>query len=270
MRKFISTFAVAAAASASLAQPLVSTFDSSDEGWTVETRLDPASSFSFVAAYTPDFLPTGGQPGGRLRETDPDDRWSFFRAPPSWQGDRSAFYARQLRYTTRTNVNNYPDGRLVVMIGGSGDIVSHDAGVPNTNEWTTRTVSLAEGSWYVGANGTGTLATQSQILAVMSDLATLYIGLEFGTDIAEEVVDLDTVGFGTCNGDIADDFGTIGADGMVSFGDFLALLGLIGPCPGGTPGCTGDIADDFGTLGSDGQVSFGDFLALLGLIGPCQ
>ena len=79
-------------------------------------------------------------------------------------------------------------------------------------------------------------------------------------------------GFGgtpVCVGDIADDFGTLGSDGQVSFGDFLALLGLIGPCPGGNPGCTGDIADDFGTLGSDGQVSFGDFLALLGVIGPC-
>ncbi len=73
-----------------------------------------------------------------------------------------------------------------------------------------------------------------------------------------------------CPGDIADDFGTPGADGMISFGDFLALLGLIGPCPGGTPGCDGDIADDFGSLnGGDGMVSFGDFLALLGLIGPC-
>ena len=76
-----------------------------------------------------------------------------------------------------------------------------------------------------------------------------------------------------CPGDIADDFGSLppggGADGQVSFGDFLALLGLIGPCDGGTPGCTGDIADDFGSLGGDGQVSFGDFLALLGLIGPC-
>ncbi len=72
-----------------------------------------------------------------------------------------------------------------------------------------------------------------------------------------------------CSSDIADDFGTPGPDGYVSFGDFLALLGLIGPCPGGTPGCAGDIADDFGNLGGDGMVSFGDFLALLGLIGPC-
>ena len=72
-----------------------------------------------------------------------------------------------------------------------------------------------------------------------------------------------------CIGDIADDFGTIGADGLVSFGDFLALLSLVGPCPGNTPGCVGDIADDFETLDGDGKVSLGDFLALLGVIGPC-
>ncbi len=73
-----------------------------------------------------------------------------------------------------------------------------------------------------------------------------------------------------CPGDIADDFGTLGPDGMVDFGDFLALLGVVGPCPGGTPGCVGDIADGFGTLnGGDGTVDFGDFLALLGLVGPC-
>ena len=64
----------------------------------------------------------------------------------------------------------------------------------------------------------------------------------------------------------------IGGDGQVSFGDFLALLGLTGACGSGTgnPDCTGDIADDFGSLGADGQVSFGDFLALLGLVGPCE
>ena len=78
-----------------------------------------------------------------------------------------------------------------------------------------------------------------------------------------------TVSASPCPGDIADDFGLLGADGMVSFGDFLALLGLVGPCPGGVPGCTGDIADDFGVVGPDGMVSFGDFLALLGLVGPC-
>jgi len=92
--------------------------------------------------------------------------------------------------------------------------------------------------------------------------------------------DLDLgAGPGECLGDIADDFGfTVndggGPDGVVDFGDFVALLGLIGPCDGGVPGCLGDIADDFGFTvndggGPDGVVDFGDFVALLGLIGPC-
>jgi len=84
------------------------------------------------------------------------------------------------------------------------------------------------------------------------------------------VFDLTTL---PCPGDIADGSGVLGPDGMVSFGDFMAMLSLVGPCPGMTPGCDGDIADDFGTLpplgGADGMVSFGDFLALLGLVGPC-
>ena len=73
-----------------------------------------------------------------------------------------------------------------------------------------------------------------------------------------------------CTPDLADDFGnTLVRDRQVTFGDFLALLGYIGPCPGGTVGCDGDIADDFGFPGSDGNVTFGDFLYLLGQIGPC-
>lgn len=67
-----------------------------------------------------------------------------------------------------------------------------------------------------------------------------------------------------CTGDIADDFGTIGnSDGAVTFGDFLALLSLVGPCPGGTPGCTGDLADTFANPVPDGTVDFGDFLFML-------
>ncbi len=97
--------------------------------------------------------------------------------------------------------------------------------------------------------------------------------IEFTT--AESSVSLDKIAVDTfarvapCKGDIADDFGSPMPDGMVSFGDFLALLGLVGPCPGGATGCLGDIADDFGSPAPDGQVSFGDFLALLGLVGPC-
>ncbi len=135
---------------------------------------------------------------------------------------------------------------------------------------TARAYTTAFSGWRADelVEGTDFAASSAVRLRISaSDLGTQNV-VEAGIDnIAVTAVDCTNPG--ACTGDIADDFGTLGSDGMVSFGDFLAMLGLIGPCPGGTPGCTGDIADDFGTLGSDGMVSFGDFLAMLGLIGPC-
>ncbi len=119
-------------------------------------------------------------------------------------------------------------------------------------------------------NGNSTAST-SVTLDPTAELSFMLVAnSQVGTGEVYGIDELRLLRDASCPGDIADDFGTLGADGMVSFGDFLALLGLIGACPGMTPGCTGDIADDFGTLnGGDGMVSFGDFLALLGLIGPC-
>jgi hypothetical protein len=67
-----------------------------------------------------------------------------------------------------------------------------------------------------------------------------------------------------CVTDIANDFGELGPDGAVTFGDFLALLSRIGTCPVDESLCIGDFADDFGNPGNDGQVSFGDVLFMLG------
>ncbi len=113
----------------------------------------------------------------------------------------------------------------------------------------------------------GVGCTQELGYSITIDSGVIAVGAS--VNLASNPVYVFDLNSSPCPGDIADDFGTLGADGMVGFGDFLALLGLVGPCPGGVPGCDGDIADDFGTLGSDGMVSFGDFLALLGLVGPC-
>jgi hypothetical protein len=53
-------------------------------------------------------------------------------------------------------------------------------------------------------------------------------------------------------------------------GEGLHEITLVGPFGPAAPSCVGDIADDSGTLISDGQISFGDFLAMLGLVGNCE
>ncbi len=132
---------------------------------------------------------------------------------------------------------------------GDGTVQTPTQGVPNTGgwqNWTTVSQSI-------------TLEPGEQVMRFV------FLGGE------PQSFNIDSLTFTAppCLGDIADAFGTLGPDGEVAFGDFLALLGLVGPCPGMVPGCLGDTADDFGTIGSDGQVSFGDFLAMLGVIGRC-
>ena len=146
--------------------------------------------------------------------------------------------------------------------------------INNTNYGVNRSVGNGHLSGFAWGENVGWINFSGGALASPPNPARVqsgrFRGYAWGENIGWINLDNNTVFVAlTCAGDIADDFGSIGADGQVTFGDFLALLGLIGPCPGGVAGCIGDLADDFGTLSGDGQVSFGDFLALLGLIGPC-
>ncbi len=219
--KCIQIAALGLISGATVAQPLVSNFDSSIEGWTIETHSNPSGSFAFMNAYSPDFNIFGGAPGGYISEVDPDNEWSFFRAPPTWSGDRSQYSGGWLHYATRTNSNSFPDGRLVILVGNDGQSISADLGVPELDTWTQRHVRLREGSWRLGTDASGTNATQAQIDAILTSLESLFIGLEFGAGLAEERVDLDRVSLSDC---IADFTG----DGSLNFFDVSAFLQAFG------------------------------------------
>ena len=156
---------------------------------------------------------------------------------------------------------NGQDGN-VTTVGSAGNASFYGAFDMNGNVW----------EWFETPGGPSNNAIRGGGWGSTSGSSS---ALNFGFPFSSSGVS-DAIGFrvasplpSPCTGDIADDFGTLGADGQVSFGDFLALLGLVGPCPGGTPGCIGDIADDFGSPCRDCQFSFRDFLSLLGLIGLC-
>ena len=111
----------------------------------------------------------------------------------------------------------------------------------------------------------------SDFVSPTIELRVRFIASDFGDgSVVEAGVDDLRVEVRACTsrlGDIGDGFGNPNPDGVVDFGDFLRMLTLLGPCPGGVPGCEGDIADDLGNLGQeDAQVSFGDFLGLLTLL----
>jgi hypothetical protein len=236
---------------------LESTFESSIEGWTVETRSSPASGLASPIVFTPDRIAAGGDPGAFLREVDPDGRWSFFRAPASWSGDRSALVGGTLRYSTRTDSDSFPDGRLVVLFSSTGAVISADLGVPDVNVWTRRAVDFDAGDWFVGTNGSGTLATEAEITTVLADLDILLIGMEFGADVAEEAVDLDSVSLSLPNACPAD----FNNDGTVDGADF----GIFGAAFGSTAGDADyNPAADFNNDGTIDGADFGAFGAQFG------
>jgi formylglycine-generating enzyme len=214
-----------------------------------------------------------------------ENEWykAAFHQPFNQGGDADNYWL----YATRSNaVPTIATGTVTGDIANPGvNVVNYNFGVDwNGQDGNLTTVGSAGNSSYHGAfdmNGNVYEWNETLIGSNRGNRGGAWDFQEINMrstnrDRFNPAGESDTTGFrlasplpGPCTGDIADDFGTTGADGQVSFGDFLALLGLVGPCPGGTPGCIGDIADDFGSPCRDGQVSFGDFLALLGLIGPC-
>ena len=228
----------------SFAQPFAADFDASREGWTVETRTNPTGAFTLVSVYTPTYRASGGDEGGHIEQLDPDSNWSFFAAPDSWSGDLSSAYGRNLEYSIRTDVQNYLDGRLVVMIGAGGQRLSHAIELPPVGVWTRRSIPLEEGSWRLGSAGTGAPASRAQILAVLGSFQRLLIGMEFGGDALEERVDLDRVRFGSCPADF-------NGDGFLDFFDYDAFVA----CFEGV-GCAPGSSADFNC---DGFVDFFDY-----------
>jgi hypothetical protein len=84
-----------------------------------------------------------------------------------------------------------------------------------------------------GGNITGARSATLQIIAQPGDAAVYDCVIDNPVPVVSDAAILSVrADPNACPGDIADDFGTLnGGDGMVSFGDFLALLGLVGPCP---------------------------------------
>lgn len=137
-------------------------------------------------------------------------------------------------YRTTSTANNNTDRRIQVV----------DINLPN--------LQLGAGTFWIDYSFTGTLASGPWNPPVSSPTAHIEgnaVQATGGTDLFNPGLDaglglqcaLPFVLFGSsgpasCLGDIADDFGfTVdeggGPDGVVDFGDFVALLGLIGPCP---------------------------------------
>lgn len=123
---------------------------------------------------------------------------------------------------------------------------------PALDQWLRWEFPLVPGAWRVGSIS-GAVATEAQILSVLSDLKGVYIHTEWRTGPDDTSVDNVAIG-PTCAGDL-------NGDGVVSGADLAILLSAWGECPP-KEFCLAD-------LNFDGEVNGADLTILLSAWGPC-
>jgi hypothetical protein len=192
-KALLSTLFLCSFASASFAAPILasSTFDSDAEGWTALTT--PASSAWTVAGGAVVNFSADGVPSGSIVVADPDNEWTYFVAPSSFLGNMSAAMGGSLTFDSRYVV---PASAYVneadVVLKGAGLALVYDATNSLPGTWTHFDIPLASGAWRVADTFSGPLATDAQILSVLSSLDALWINAEHFTPVSESIA-LDNV-----------------------------------------------------------------------------
>lgn len=192
--------------------PVVSTFDTTDEGWyqiTIATRYH----VTHVAA--------DGNPGGYIKASDTTASgvW-YFVAPPAYTGNVSAAYGKDLTFDlAQTSIDSQVD-EVDVQLVGESKILVYDTPYNPQIAWTWFRVPIVAGRWRVGALD-GPIATEAEMRTVLSDLHALRIRGEYraGSDTAW----LDNVRLG-----VTSLRGDANRDGRVDAADAAIILRIAG------------------------------------------
>lgn len=149
-------------------------FDTNDDGWTI---VGDAQSSS----VKPDYLGTGGNPGGLICANDDvaGGVW-YFKAPAKYLGDNGAYYGSQISFDIKTTEITDPFDDIDVLIEGGGLTLVYDTSPAPGETWTSYTVPLAAGSWKIDSL-TGPVATPSQLKSALANVTEFRIRGEFNT-----------------------------------------------------------------------------------------
>lgn len=155
------------------------TFDSDPQGWTGLNL--PTNSPPFSAVGSPLNIlhqAAGGNPGGFVGITDPDNGDFYFQAPSTILGDLSRLYGGSLSYELKVDLADY-DGAPDVIMVGDGLVLVAELGTPTPGEWSRLSVCLGEnGPWKLGSLS-GAAPSAAEFVRVLSNLTSLRIRGEY-------------------------------------------------------------------------------------------
>lgn len=165
---------------------LVSTFDTGDEGWSVDSNQGSAGVGGFV------WSPTGGRPDGQVSARDIGDQGGWwFVAPTGWSGDWSAYLGGTLSFDVFALAGqdaslNPPVTAAVLSLVGGGSLRAKATAMPVLDDWRSVTLSLTPDTFdLVGS-------TYASFEAALSNVERLIIPADFVFK-QEDVTRLDNV-----------------------------------------------------------------------------
>lgn len=173
-------------------------FEGNTDGWSALTTTG-SPDWSVVSTFSA-LLDMDGNPdfSSSIVIYDPDSNWSYFNAPEKFLGDKSAAFGGTLEFEISVFIagSSYANEAEVVL-KGAGLTLTYDAttelpGAVQPLVWTHFDIPLSAGSWRVADTFSGPLATNEQLLSVLSDLDALWINGEYYTPVVEAIA-LDNV-----------------------------------------------------------------------------
>jgi len=175
------------------AAEIASTFDADTDGWSGVTSATGSPAWpTSTSGLAVEFSASDGSPPGSIRLSDPNNHWTYFRAPSKFLGDMSAYVGGTLSFDSRAVVGGSTANEAEVVLMGAGLVLLHEALSTLPSAWTTLSVPLSEGNWRVADTFNGALANDAQIAAVLDNLQELWINAEYYFPVVETIA-LDNV-----------------------------------------------------------------------------
>ena len=154
---------------------IVTSFDSDTEGWRVVTLNLNNTPPTAANSRDPQFVPTGGNPGGYIKGQEFAGASDWFSAPAEYLGSHADKLDGTLSFSllASTNPTNYPTAVGVAIVGDNDTTIFRDIASPLTSVWTEYELLLAaSGDWHFD---TGADATDSEIESILSEIQGIYI-----------------------------------------------------------------------------------------------
>lgn len=173
MRSWPVLIALVAGACGGIPSRASSTFEASDEGWTISGNGE---------ATKPVLEKEGGNPGAAICGQDAveGDVW-YFRAPEKYLGDASGSYGKRLTFDLRQDEFLYQLSGRDVIVQGGGLAVTINLPLRPPKQWYPYSfvLSIADAWTRDDLSGHGPPATEEELRTVLRDINSIQIRGEF-------------------------------------------------------------------------------------------